>query len=453
MKKYLTLFQNVKFNVWLFVALALSSVLGTLLPQFPEVPEKVQEFIARSPRIGPIMEKLGFFNIYYSWWFIGMLGLMAFNVIICKLVFAKYPGTKTFKKGERHPDAIRLQKFKDEFASPLPFHAIKDKALALLLRRKYSVQEKIMPDGSLLILASKQRLQRFGSWVSHICIVLVLLANLTGALYGFREVLNIAEGTSGKMQNRPWVISCDKFIVEWYEGSQTPKTFASDLRLFTNGLLKSEKRIVVNEPMEFQNVRFYQATYGPYLREARIGMFRKNYPKESPTMVLKLDEESKVPGTPYSVRILQFAPDFAFDENNEPSSKSAAPKNPAIQILISRDGKAVRAPWIFERLPGKQMPPVPQEDELIPILSEYVPSYYTGLQITYDPGADLFWTACTLLVLSLMLLFYFHHRKVWIHLKEVAGAGSAVWLGGFSSRGPSFEGEFLQISHQLKSGG
>lgn len=457
MKKYLIPFQNVKFNIWLFAALALSSVAGTILPQVPEAPEKVQEFLMRWPTLGPVLDRMGFLNVYYSWWFIGMLGLMAFDVIVCKLIFAKYPGTKTFKADERGPGAIGRQKLQDSFVVASPVNQLRDAALALLARERYAARPVVQADGSLLILASKQRAQRFGSWVSHISIVLILLANLTGALYGFREVLNVPEGTSAQMKNRSWAVSCNKFLVERYEGTQTPRTFASDIQVFADGLLKADRRIVVNEPLEVDQVRFYQSSYGPYLKEAKIGVFRKDHPKQSPVIHLKLDEEAAVPGTPYSVRILQFAPDFAFNEKQEPSSQSSEPRNPAIQILISRGGKPVRAPWIFEKLPGMQMPPLAQDDELIPILTDYVPSYYTGLQIAYDPGAGMFWAASSLLVISLMLLFYLHHRKVWIHLApaadELAGDGpvTTVNVGGFSSRGASFEPEFLRFMRRLKA--
>lgn len=451
MKKYLILFQNVKFNIWLFAALALSSVLGTLLPQVPEVPEKVQEFMSRWPTLGPILDRFGFFNLYYSWWFIGLLGLMAFNVIVCKLIFSKYPGAAAFKRDERGPDAIGRQKFKDEFTSGRSAAQLKDAAVSELVKARYAVRAETLPDGSVLVLGARQRAQRFGSWVSHISIVLILLANLTGALYGFRETLNVPEGSSAQMKHRAWTVSCDKFIVEWYKDSATPRTFASDLQVFEGEALRAKARVLVNEPLEIEKVRFYQSTYGAHLKQARIGVFRKEHPKQSPVITLKLDEEAAVPGTPYTLRILQFSPDFAFDANSEPTSRSAQPKNPAVQILISRDGKPLRAPWIFEKLPGMQMPPVEQDDELIPILADYVPSYYTGLQIAYDPGAGMFWSACTLLVVSLMLLFYLHHRKVWVHVAPDAGT-TRVRVGGYSSRGSAFEPEFLRFLQQLKSG-
>lgn len=452
MKKYLTLFQGIKFNIGLFTLLAVASVLGTLIPQTPENPERVQQFLANHPQWGAILQAAGFFNIYYSWWFIAMLALMAFDVIVCKLIFGKFPGFRTFRRAETEPGAVAAQPHKAGWTDPRdPEHA--EAGLeSLISNQGYAVQRRELPDGSVLLLGSKHRLQRFGSWVSHVSILIILLANLTGALYGFREVLNVVEGTSERMEHRPWTVTCDKFIVDWYPGTDTPKTFASELRLFTQGRLAREQQILVNEPMQHEKVRFYQATYGPFLKEARIGVFLRNNPKKSPTVMLRLDEEAAVPGTPYTLRILQFVPDFSLNENQEIVSRSVHAQNPALQVLISKNGKPLKAPWIFERFPTMQMPPVQADDEFILVLAEYVPSFYTGLQITYDPGADLFWIGCTILVAGLMLLFYFHHRKVWLWIKPAASGEADVQLGAYSSRGRSFEREFRELADALKAG-
>lgn len=462
MKKILVPFQNVKFNIWLFVVLALASVVGTLIPQVMENPDRVQEFISHSPKWGLIFQKLHFFNIYYSWWYVGLLGLLAFNVIVCKIIFGKFPGWNRFKKKEFGINFISSQSFKKDWVTTLSLQESAHQMTQVLREKRYKVER--VPTGSMLngvvthlaeeriaFCASRQGVQRFGSWVSHISILIILMANFTGALYGFREVLNIVESGSAKMQNRSWVVACDKFTVDWYSNSSTPKTFASDLRIFEGEKLVQEKRILVNQPLEYKKIRFYQASYGPHLKEARVGFFLRKNPKKSPTVTLHLDEDVPVPGTPYSLRILQFIPDFSLDEKREVSSRSVHPKNPALQILISKNGNPLKAPWIFENFPTLQMPPVQKEDEFILVLANYVPAFYTGLQIAYDPGADLFWIGCTILVLGLMTLFYLHRRELWLLLeKGDNGEGTKVTLSGFSSRGKYFEREFLQLADDLK---
>ena len=452
MKKFLTPFQNIKLNIILFAAIALASIFGTLIPQIPENPGKVEAFIQKSPQLGEMMNRVQLFNIYYSWWFIGMLGLMAFNVIVCKLIFGKFPGFNTFKNSEQRTDIFYSLPMKSDEIFLENKKIFLENVGIYFKNKKYAIQKiDHFADGKVFLLASKHRMQRYGSWISHVSILLVLLANFTGALYGFREVLNIPEETSVKMQNRPWVIACDQFTIDWYANSNTPKTFASQLRLFDRGHLVKNQKIVVNEPLEYKKTRFYQATYGPYLKEARIGVFLRQNPKQSPTVMVRLNEDSPVPGTPYSLRILQFSPDFQMDEKMNPGSKSALPNNPALQILVSKNGKPYQAPWIFQHFPGMHMPPIKKEDDFILILADYVPAFSTGIQVMYDPGADLFWLACAILVSGLMLLFYLHHRKIWILVYP--SESKQEWnakVGAYSSRGKSFESDFSDLELDLK---
>ena len=451
MKKYLTPFQDIKFNIYLFLSLAVAAVMGTLIPQVPESPEKVQAFLAGHPHLGFVFQRLSFFKIYYSWWFVSLLGLMAFDVVVCKLIFGKFPGLRTFKKRELTGEVVETQTHKSRFLAAHAPEMISERLREFFRKNRFYTSAKKLKDGSILIYSAKHRPQRYGTWVSHVSILMILLANLTGAVWGFKEILNIPEGTSAKMENRPWVVACDDFKVEWYQGTDTPKTFASSLRLFEKGNLARESQVIVNEPLEYKRVRFYQANYGPFLKEARVGLFLRTRPRQSPPAVtLKPDEETPVPGTPYSLRILDFVPDFFLDQNQKIGSRSPNPQNPAIQILVSKNGKPLKAPWIFEKFPTIQMPPAQASDEFIPILAEAVSGYYTGLQVAYDPGADMFWVGCAILVGGLMTLFYLHHRKVWVLVKK-EGAKSSVRIGAFSSRGKSFESEFLRLVEGLKT--
>jgi len=453
MKKYLILFQDVKFNIYLFIVLTVASIAGTLIPQVREVPEKVQAFIAVHPTVGPFFENIGLFDLYHSWWFISMLSLLAFNVIVCKIIFGKFPGARTFKEWERHPSVLDSHKFKGEIESFSESLEFSKKSVILLKKKGFSVRNVARDDGSILLLSAKHRLQRFGSWISHICILLILLSNVIGLIWGFRENLDIPEGGTTAMKHRPWTVECRDFIVDFYDKTSTPKTFSSDIRVFLETELISESKIRVNEPLDINRVRFYQATYAPFLEHAKIGLFMKKNPDEStPPILLKINEEVSVPGTPYQLKIIDFIPDFYLDENQKVGSKSPNLLNPAVKLRVSNNGKNIKSPWIFINFPGLQMPPREALDNVIPILAETVPGYFTGIQVAYDPGAPLFWFSCTLFVLSLMVLFYLHYRRIWVWVrKNPSGSGSWVRVGGASSRGISFEREFEAILGDLKS--
>ncbi len=452
MKKYLTLFQDVKFNIYLFCVLAAASITGTLLPQSREVPEKVLKFVESHPMIGPVLGKAGFFDLYYSWWFIALLSLMAFDVFVCKIIFGKFPGGHAFSKWERDPASIENLKFKGECASKLDPEKFCGRAADELQKSGFGILKLNLPDGSVLLLAAKHKIQRYGSWVSHIALLLILLANVAGLVWGFRETLEIPEGESVSMTRRPWSVECEKFTVDFYDNAQTPRTFASDLRVFKETELLTDGKVLVNEPLEYKNVRFYQATYAPYLKHAKIGLFMKKNPEKStPPMLIKMDESVSVPGTPYQLKVLNFVPDFYLDGNNKPASRSPNLSNPAVKLLISKNGQPVKSPWIFVKYPGLQMPPFQAMDEFIPVLAETAPLYVTGIQAAYDPGAGFFWMGCSILVGALMILFYLHYRRIWVWVRKGESGKTLVKIGGASSRGKSFEMEFTGMLDELKA--
>ncbi|MBI4347110.1 MAG: cytochrome c biogenesis protein ResB [Elusimicrobia bacterium] len=88
MGSYLRLFRSVRFNIFLFVVIAVASAVGTLLPQVSETPEKVEQWMLAHPAWGKLFEGLGLFHLYESWWYLALLALMAFDIIVCKLASA-----------------------------------------------------------------------------------------------------------------------------------------------------------------------------------------------------------------------------------------------------------------------------------------------------------------------------------------------------------------------------
>lgn len=82
-------------------------------------------------------------------------------------------------------------------------------------------------------------------------------------------------------------------------------------------------------------------------------------------------------------------------------------------------------------------------------LLDYTLVEATGLELTRSPGKYVVYLGCALLIAGVFMLFYIHHRRLWIHIRP-AGEGAAVLLGGSDTRrGPDFEREFAQLRERL----
>jgi cytochrome c biogenesis protein len=69
---------------------------------------------------------------------------------------------------------------------------------------------------------------------------------------------------------------------------------------------------------------------------------------------------------------------------------------------------------------------------------------YTGLIVAHDPGAPFVWVGSTLLVLGLLMVFFFPHRRVWVRIRKTS-AGSEVLCASTIKRDLAFKPQFHQL--------
>src|SRR4030067_1046417 len=104
------IFASVKLAVVNFSLIALSSVVGTVIEQQAD-PEQNVKLLMKMFGLGHeaahsflgALDKLGFTDMYHSWWFLAFLLIFAVNLIICSL--------------DRLPRVLKLVR---EKVSPLP---------------------------------------------------------------------------------------------------------------------------------------------------------------------------------------------------------------------------------------------------------------------------------------------------------------------------------------------
>ena len=104
----------------------------------------------------------------------------------------------------------------------------------------------------------------------HLSIVIVLSGAIVGSFFGFDGFVNIPEGGSAnriQLRNskdmRPlgFEVRCDDFDVSFYD-TGAPKEFRSNLKIIENGKKVFEKDIVVNDPLRYKGINFFQSSYG-----------------------------------------------------------------------------------------------------------------------------------------------------------------------------------------------
>jgi cytochrome c biogenesis protein len=425
---------SVRLTIVLLAAIALGALLGTIIPQ----QEAAEAFSTRlHPALLAVFQVFQLFNVYNSVWFILLLLLLAVNLTACSL--NRFPAAwRQFRGGAAPDGAERLADLPPEWivATDRPAAEEVSRLEALLRRRCGRVRTVETPQGFVLA-GGKGAFSRFGVFVVHMGVLLLIVGGLAGAIFGVRGDMEIAEGETSNMltfrdgkpaQSLPFSIRCDRFTVEYYDDG-APKIFRSDLTFLEQGKVIRQGALLVNHPIAFGGLRFYQSSYG-VLPGGRLALSYVRGTGKANERETAVGDRFALPGGEGEVEIIRAENDLMR-------------MGPAVKLsVVSPRGKVQF--WVFENIERiKEANPgvLAQVPLMNPgLFAPYLFSmqkrgdrFYTVLQAARDPGVPLVAGGASLLVVGLMITFFFSHRRFRIVLEEKEGKGR-IGLAGSSNR-------------------
>ena len=208
------------------------------------------------------------------------------------------------------------------------------------------------------------------------------------------------------------------------------------------------KQIVVNDPLVYGGVRFYQASYGNTGKLDRLLLTatpRDGHPAKEITIgldeTLPLDADT-------TVRLAEFIPDYVVREG-QVYARSNELENPAVHLVVEskKAGQTVNV-W---------MPPIPgfEQNAASPYGFEgkdIQMAYFTGLSVSHEPGQWSVWAGVLLMGLGLAFVFYFVHVRVWAVPVRNARGQLMLWIGGTANKNKDvFEQRFEKLVEQIES--
>jgi cytochrome c biogenesis protein len=434
-------FCSLKLSISLLILLALTSIIGTIIPQGPE-----REYLmSLSPAKLKLYSALGFFDMYHSWWFILLLYLLTVNLIACSV--KRLPRVW---KIVREPALILdsgLEKslsLTHESRLSLSQAAAQDK-LTAFLSGKFAPPVVTEQDGEVHLFAQKQPWSRLGVYVVHTSIIIIFIGAIIGSLFGYKAFVNIPEGgstsvvfkRSGEEIPLGFTVRCEDFSVSFYD-TGAPKEFKSILTVEENGKPVIEKRsIVVNDPLSYKGITFYQSSYG---QAGEGGTFHFSVRQRSggaPVMVaVRQGESAKLPDGS-TMHVLEATQDV----------RSFIPQfqGPAVRIEVHSPAGKTEAFIVFSQ---QYYPDLDAQrgGDLIFNFVKADEKMFTGLQVAKDPGVWVVWLGCTLMVLGCMMAFFMSHKRVWIRIEK----GRAVMAGTASKNPAGFDLQFHALLDELK---
>lgn len=465
-------FSSVKVGVWLIVITLIASALGTVFPQemyIPPIMSAAEYYEDQYGWLGKMYFQLGFHNLYSSWWYLVLIASIGVSLVICSIdrVVPLYRALKK-QRVTRHESFLKRQRlFGISNAEQVDetFEKVKSK----LIEKRYSIREE---NGN--ILAEKGRFSRWGPYVNHCGLIIFLIGGMLRFVPGMYidDMLWIREGetklipeTKGEyyLENKEFTLEIydkekDEAFSEAIENAgMVPKNFQSDVILYKKAddsvpgeeakLEEIEEyNIRVNEPLKFDGYALYQIEYKlDELTTMSFSMVNKSSEKQFGNITIDLSEPQTEYdlGNGYSVEVMSYFPDFEFNENGEPTTKSRVPNNPAfIFNMITPDKPDGEISFVAIQ---QTVEPFGDNDYQMKF-SGIETKDVSGLTVRKDLTLWIFALGGFIFMVGVAQGSYWNHRRIWIRRKD-----NQIWVAAHTNK--NWHGIKKEISFALEGTG
>ncbi len=314
------LISSMRFAISLLTVISIASVIGTVVTQGDPMPNYVNQF---GPFWFEVFARFSIYSVYSAWWFLLIMGFLVASTSLCIVRNAPkmLNDMKSWRENVRE-QSLRNFHHHTEWTDGADSVQAAQVAAARVKGAGYQVK-LLQKDGAVLLTAKQGAANKLGYIFAHAAIVIICVGGLLDSnlpiraqqwLFDkepfigngviaeipakhrlglgnptFRGNTFIPEGSTGNtavipagegvlIQELPFSIKLDKFIVEFYSTGM-PKLFASNVVVTDNQTGKSfPATIKVNEPLIYKGLAVYQSSFedgGSHLKLA-------GYPMQGP---------------------------------------------------------------------------------------------------------------------------------------------------------------------------
>lgn len=458
-ERVLTFLSSVRFGVSMLVLVFLSCLIGMFVMQqnmdgFREYYQGLQ------PAQQIVFRKLGFFDIYNTWYFALFLGLTGLSIILSSVL--RFPKAWRFlrrpklsvSEGFIHTRKLRSE---TEVDGPPAEEAERIASSWRVLGFKPKITKR---DGAITLFAQKNVWNRFGSHATHLALILIFFGGFLTSRYSEGGMMEIIPGQSSseyvsfeakidgdqmKRMQLPFSVECTDLRQELIDGKgglepMNTVDWLSYIKIKDAG--DSASGLVhLNEPLDYKGYRFFQSSFQPQGYARKITLSLESFDGlPAQEITIGRNTTTKVPNIG-EISYDQFYPDFTIQQQR-PGTLSGEYKNPAVRLQVKAPDGSIRPTLAFNPGLATSFYGSAGKQELghlliagrKAILKDYekVAISHT-LRVQYDPGREPVYIGFVALLVSLGGVFFFAHQRVWAVVKP-SGKGSSVYFGGDTNR-------------------
>jgi cytochrome c biogenesis protein len=487
----------------LLLLLALAAIPGSVLPQRPVNADRVTRYATEHPRLAPLLDRLGAFDVFASPWFAAIYLLLFVSLVGCVV-----PRLRDHVRALRAAPPAAPRRL-----DRLPQHAVLSdhdgdvSALAAALRRR---RWRVAVRGAA-VSAEKGYLKETGNLLFHFALVGVLVGVALGSWYGWHANRLLVAGAdtafcNGLQQYDEYGLGyrvdgsdLPRFCLELtdfraeYQPSGQAKSFRALATLDADGAPARPVSFSVNHPLRLSGANVYLIAHG----YAPVVRYTDRYGQSQETVAPFLTQDDMLTGEGVAAfpdanvdpKTGQRAPrqQVAFEGLYLPTAPASGPfvrstfpaeRSPALNIVAYRGDLGLDAgiPGSVYRLDQHQVETGRLKQVGSKLLREgqswrlddgttveFVGTRpWVALSVRHDPGEPIVLGSVVMLLAGLMLSLTGKRRRVWFRVgssptagtSPTAGSSTLTEAGGLPRTDyPAFAEEFTQLIRDVETSG
>lgn len=463
--RLLRLSGSVRIGITLLAQLGLACMIGMLVMQ-QNVDGFADYYAELTPAKKVIFGSLGFFNIYYSWYFNALLAAVSLNIVIATLdrlpkilpYFSRPASTVPLRwlREQRNTGQIHIQQSRDAAA---------EKVEAAFTKAGWGKPLRSVRNGTLFLFAEKGRWNRLAFCAVHVALLTIFLGGFLTAQLGSSGSLPLYPGQTTNLifdtafdldrtrqitKQLPFDITCTD-LEQRLIRSDGPLSASNTIDWITRFTIRDETgvhaaEVGMNRPFDHRGYRFFQASFVPIGRARTVRMAVTNA-STGATEEVTLERDGThqlADGT--KLIFNEFRGDFVIGPE-DPNEDTTSYPNPAAIIHVAPPGGGLETAIVF----GSEMADVPEARKPVggytfQMLDFERVSQQHVLAVQRDPGSTVVYIGFALLTLTLAGVFGFSHRRVWAAIEQTNEGNIEVTLGGHTNRNPNgFDEQFEKL--------
>ena len=494
LNRFLDFISSVRFGVVQLCILVLLSMTGMIIIQ-----QNVNGFDAYFASLTPaekiVYGWLGLFDIYHSWYFNFLLLLLSLNIVLASIdrfpsawSYIKQPklnATRNWLLNQTQNSIVNVKGDDEKEVAEKISQIFKANGFKPIITKSNNIFYATDEDGkkdfsktetksNLIVFGESGKWNRLGAYIVHVALLTLFLGHFVALQSGFDADVRMMPGQVTNeiqmiefnldKQERynvalPFTITCtdiEQNLIDPKGSINIQNTIDWHTRINIDDPQygKIEADVSLNRPFSYRGYRFFQAS-AITLGSAR-NMTLELTPQDGgqPILIeLARNGSATLPdGTKFDYEA--FFPDFTFNAEGQPDTKSAEYNNPAVVLNVTSPNGEKNKVFAFAANLSDKIPVGAPKAGYKWRLKEFEKSPLAHvLSIKYDPfnAAFVAWYIGGFgLIGALCFVFFLSHKRIWAMIDLQNENVFEVVFGGNTNRNEQgFEDKFKKVIGNL----